>query len=106
MLSIILIGVIHTDDTMITFRTKVCIKNHPQSRDIINKFLPRPLLTPHSFSRKRIKKLKRIFSFLFILPWKMMEVRVGVIVVLLKFSVSKRKAKEKPQVKQNEKFTP
>ena len=31
-----------------------------------------------------------------------MEVRVGVIVVPLNFSVSK----EKPQVKQNEKFTP
>lgn len=35
-----------------------------------------------------------------------MELRVGVIVVLLNFPVSKEKANEKPQVKQNEKFTP
>lgn len=94
------------DKTWTRFRIKVYIENHPQSRDIINKFLP-PRARPSRRRRKekepathqREKGTKNILLFfLFILPWKMMEVRVGV--VLLNFSfLFLLSTEKKPQVR-------
>lgn len=105
---------------MSTFRVKVYIENHPHSRDIINKFRPHLFQGPsrarfynnNSPPRKKRgktsvekKETKRIFSSsLFILPWKMMEVRDGVNVVLLNFLSLLSLDKKKAASKKNEKF--